>query len=135
MNKWIYSRTSLTPKYAFTPHALATPPAITSAVATLNALREYKTPLNPSSLEMRGEDSRSEATGDPRNGAPVFADDIPAVDVGGICADAIRDDVDRLTGGGEIEWEEDMCLLKVDARCRRRRANGRARATVVTTSC
>jgi hypothetical protein len=137
MNKWIYSRTSLTPKYAFTPHTLATPPAITSAVATLNALRVYKTPLNPSSLEMRGEDSRSEASEDPRNGTPVFADGVPVIDVGGVCVDAIRDDVGRLTGGGEIEWEGDMCLLnaEVDERCRRRRANGRARAAVVMTSC
>ena len=100
-----------------------------------NALREYNTPLKPSPLEAR--DNNSEASGASRKEAPASADDVPVlVDVGGVCANAIRDAVTRLTGGGKFKREEDMCLLsvEVDARRRRRRASGMARATVVMAS-
>jgi len=89
---------SLTPRYTFTLHTLAAPPAITSVVAMLKALREYRTPLKLSSLG--ASDGSSE---DPRNGAPAFADGVPVTDVGDICVDAIRGDDACLTGGGEIK--------------------------------
>jgi hypothetical protein len=47
----------LTPRYTFTPHTLAALPAITSVVAMLKALREYRAPLKLSSLGARNESS------------------------------------------------------------------------------
>lgn len=73
---------------------------MTSAEAMPNALREYHTPLKPSSLDTREDSEASEAS---RNETPAFANDVPVVDVGGVCVDTIRDGVTRLTGGGEVK--------------------------------
>ena len=64
----------------------------------LNALREYRTTLELSSLGTRDGSSKER-----RNGTPAFADGVPVIDVGGICVDAIRGDDARLTGGGEVK--------------------------------
>jgi hypothetical protein len=73
---------------------------MTSAEAMPNALREYDTPLKPSSLDTRDDSRASESS---RNESPAFADDVPVVDVGGVRVNTIRDDVTRLTGGGEVK--------------------------------
>jgi hypothetical protein len=61
------------------PHKLAAPPAITNAVEILNALRECRAPLKLSSFETRDGISKGY-----RNKAPVVADAVPVVDVGGV---------------------------------------------------
>jgi hypothetical protein len=71
---------------------------MTSAVAILNALREYRAPLKPSSFE-----TREAASEGPRNRAPAFVDGVPVVDVGSVCVNAIRRGDARLTGGGEVK--------------------------------
>src|SRR6266851_5236519 len=68
----INEHTSLTPRYAFTPHMLAAPPAMTNVVEILNALRECREPLKLSSFETR--DGTSEGH---RNKAPVVAGAVP----------------------------------------------------------
>jgi hypothetical protein len=88
----ISSRTSLTPRYVFTPQTLAAPPATTTAVAMLNALKEYKTSLKLSSVDV-GKGS-SEGL---RNRVPAFADGAATVDIGSVRTDAVRG------GGGTAE--------------------------------
>jgi hypothetical protein len=60
-------------------HKLAAPPAITNAVEILNALRECRAPLKLSSFETCNRISKGY-----RNKAPVVADAVPVVDVGGV---------------------------------------------------
>jgi hypothetical protein len=84
--------------YAFMPHMLVALPAMTSAVAILNALGEYRAPLKLSSFEMREAASKG-----PRNRALAFVGSVPVVDVGSICVNAIRYGDAHLREDGEVK--------------------------------